>query len=795
MNSLPSPSPRSPRFTRKLLWLAAMAACAQLPVTSLAQQAPADAANARNSATLETVVVSATKRKEDAAKIPLSVSVLSGDTLAEQHVISVADLSRSVPNMSFSGGQQGGGSGLSNIELRGISSQAGSATVGVYMDDVSMTTRNLYSTGSAEPKFFDLDHIEVLRGPQGTLYGASSMGGTIKFISNQPNLKSVENSFSADVSSTNHGGTNYNLSAVYNAPIKTNELALRIGVMAGSTSGYIDQVSQANPSQIVARGINSERDLVVKAALKWQPTPQLSITPSIFYQRVKSEGMDVSHLTDVSGKDLPPNQSDQLLREPGTDRLLVNSLTVNYDLGWSDLTSVTSYFMRDFNRQQDGQAANSQFLGCCLITDAPGKPGLADAVYNLPSAVLLDNRVRQSSQELRFASKGYDGKSPWVWLAGVYLSKLDTTVTDNEPVYGINATFAKYGVSVANTDVLSGGFANAFPNDNAYYSQRRYAETQIALFGEATYYVTPALRLTAGARYLQASERLDRNGDYYFAAGPVASSYSGDFNAVTPKFAVSMDVDRNNSVFASATKGFRLGGANREIPLSICGKELNDVYHLTKSPGTFDSDSLWSYEIGNKSRLLDGKLQLNMSAFYVKWNNIQQSVVLNCTFDFEGNFGTATSHGVEFEAKAKVTPNLTVGLSGGVTNASFSEDVPAINVKAGAQLQGVPKWNAALTGEWRFNTEGAIAGFVRGAARWVGGSRGSFDPANADYDRPGYLTADASIGATMDQWELALYVKNLYNDQTILQKPYVQFLTEAYRQRPRTVGLTLTKSL
>jgi outer membrane receptor protein involved in Fe transport len=420
----------TPRKPRKLLWLAAMAACAQLPVTGFAQQATATDANpsaAKNAATLETVVVSATKRKEDASKIPLSVSVLSGDALAEQHITSVTDLSRAVPNMSFSGGAQGGGSGLSNIELRGISSQAGSSTVGVYLDDVSMTTRNLYSLGSAEPKFFDIDHIEVLRGPQGTLYGASSMGGTIKFISNQPNPKSVENSFSSEVSSTTHGGTNYNLSAVYNAPIKPGELALRLGVQAGSTSGYIDQVSQANPSQVVAKGINSERDLVFKAALKWQPTPQLSITPSLFYQNVKSDGLDVSHLTDINGNKLPDNQTDQLLREPGTDRLLVNSLTINYDMGWSDLTSVTSYYMRDFNRQQDGQAANSEFLGCCLITDPAARPGLAAAVNALPSAVLLGNRVRQTSQELRLASKGYDPKgSPWTWLAGVYLSKLDT---------------------------------------------------------------------------------------------------------------------------------------------------------------------------------------------------------------------------------------------------------------------------------------------------------------------------------------------------------------------------------
>jgi outer membrane receptor protein involved in Fe transport len=256
-----------------------------------------------------------------------------------------------------------------------------------------------------------------------------------------------------------------------------------------------------------------------------------------------------------------------------------------------------------------------------------------------------------------------------------------------------------------------------------------------------------------------------------------------------------MDVDKNNAVFASATKGFRLGGANRSIPQSICGNELKTVYGLDQAPSSFDSDSLWSYEVGSKSRWLDNRVSFNLSAFYVKWTNIQQDVQLSCTYDFEGNFGNATSQGIEMEVKAKVTPNLTMGFFGGTTHATFSEDVPAINAKAGDQLQGVPQWSAALTGEYRFYDEGTVGGFVRGAARWVGASRGSFQSTNPDYDRPSYMTVDASIGANKDAWEFSLFVKNVFNDQTLLQKPYVQFLTEAYRQRPRTIGITLSKAL
>jgi iron complex outermembrane receptor protein len=757
-----------------------------------AQQAGAPAEQRTKSDQVETIVVTATKRPEDVTKVPLSVTVINGEALEEQHIVTFADLTRAVPNLSFSGGAQGGGSGLSNIELRGISSQAGSATVGIYLDDVSMSTRNLYSLGSAEPKFFDIDHIEVLRGPQGTLYGASSMGGTIKFVSNQPNAATTESSFSAELSKTENGGWNSLVSGVYNTPIIPGQLALRMGVMAGRTSGYIDQVSQADPTQVIAKDINSEKDLVFKAAMKWTPNGQLSVTPSVFYQYVKSDGLDVSHLTDISGNPLPPNRTDQLLREPGTDKLLVPSLTIAFDTGRADITSVTSYFKRDFNRQQDGQAANSEFFGCCLIGPSPA--GLAEAVNALPSAVLLDNTARQFSQELRIASKAYEGRGlPLVWLAGVYFSDLKTKVADNEPVFGINATFARFGASTADANVLSGAFPNDFPNDNAYFSERRYKESQGSFFGEATYYLTPSLRLTAGGRYLYAKETLDRDGNFYFANGPVHSSFTGKYHKLTPKVALSWDVAPTHTVFATAAEGFRLGGANREIPLSICGAELLNVYHLTASPGTFDSDSLWSYELGTKSRFLDNRLSINASAFVVKWKNIQQDIQLACTFDFEGNFGKATSKGVEIEARARVTSDLTLGFFGGTTHATFDAPVPSINVDAGAELLGVPKWNAAVNGEYRFFTGSSVGGYFRAAVRWVGPSRGSFDPANPDYSRPSYKTVDASIGTTYQAWDVSLFAKNLLNDQTIVQRPFVQFLTEALRQRPRTIGVLVSR--
>ncbi|MBV8603064.1 MAG: TonB-dependent receptor plug domain-containing protein, partial [Pelomonas sp.] len=215
-------------------------ACLALIATAASAQdkpaAPSDQPQA-----LETVVVTSQKRVEDARKVPLSVSAIGGEALKNNQITDITDLTRNIPNVSFS---SQGGPGLSTIEIRGISSQAGSATVGVYLDDVSLTTRNLYSQGTAEPRFFDLADVEVLRGPQGTLYGASSLGGTIKFISNQPDLKTFGGSVKTTLSDTQHGGLNYDAQGVLNIPLVKGQAALRLGIEHGHDSGYINQVDQ-----------------------------------------------------------------------------------------------------------------------------------------------------------------------------------------------------------------------------------------------------------------------------------------------------------------------------------------------------------------------------------------------------------------------------------------------------------------------------------------------------------------------------------------------------------------------
>jgi outer membrane receptor protein involved in Fe transport len=787
-------------------------------IPAAAQQVAADApGQSASSPEIQEIVVTAQKRKEDVRKVPLSVSVLTAEQLQNNQVSDFSDLSRNVPNVSFN---SQAGAGLSTIEIRGVSSQAGQATVSIYLDDVSLTTRNLYSQGTAEPRFFDIDRVEVLRGPQGTLYGASSLGGTIKFISKQPDPKAFSGTASVSISGTEHGGTNYEAEGVLNIPLVQGSTALRVGVQTGHDSGYIDQVDYKT-LQVIDKGINSSRWDVAKLALKSDLGNGWAITPALFAQQYKSDDIDASFLkvgdssagyeADSPHVDQPLGifQTSKTVREPGKDLLTVPSLTVNGDLGFGDLTGILSGYNRHFTRTQDGTLVNSTYIGYLIgqgNTDPTAGPlvapnaTLGNTVSALSSAVYLDNKIGQTSLELRVASKDYDpAGSPLTWVGGVYYSKTKTEVYDNEPVFGINAAFAAAGVDITDPNQFVGAFANDFPADNSYFSARHYDDKQSSGFGELTYHFGPTLRAAAGLRVLSASQHFTREGDYYFAGGPSSVVIDSGAHATTPHFTVDWDVSPTTSLYANLAKGFRLGGANRPIPDTSAVEADLQTLHLPGTPASFQPDSLWSYEAGSKSRLWGGRATFNAAVYYIDWKDIQQDVVLPTSgYDFETNAGHAKSYGLELDGKLKATEALTLNAAASVTHAVFAEDVPALgfydsgdlHVNKGDRVQDVPKYNASLGFDYEFTVSGDIGGFVRGNGQWTGSSRGNLLNTSPDYERPAYFTADASTGINWDRWAITLFVKNLTNTQTIIQQPSIQSVIEAYRLRPRTIGLT-----
>ena len=758
---------------------------------------------------LETVVVTSQKRLEEARKVPLSVTAIGGETLKNNQILDIGDLTRNVPNISFSG-QSGNGPGLSNIEIRGVSSAAGSATVGVYLDDVSLTTRNLYSQGTAEPRFFDLARVEVLRGPQGTLYGAGSMGGTLRFISKAPDLKAFTGDISAEVSSTSHGGTNYMAQGVLNVPLQTGVAALRIGVQAGHDSGYVDQVDPQT-LKVTNKGINSQDWSVLKLSALVKFNSDWSITPALFYQKTKTDDIDASYLTvgDYqqynAGAPLARFQTSKIQREPGDDKLTVPSLTVNGDLGFADFTGVVNGYKRKFIRTQDGTSVNSSYIGSLI-----SNPAVADVVSYLPSAVYLDNKINQTSVELRLASKDYQaGGLPLTWVAGFYSASTKTDVSDNEPVFGITKAFTDKGVNIYDPTQWvdgSGIYNGAFANDNSYYSARHYNTKQNSVFGELTWNFSSTLRATAGLRYLRSSEDFKREGDFFFAGEGTKDNpthITSKANKATPRFALSWDVSPDTSLYANVAEGFRLGGANRPIPLTIQGN-VDDLAKLglTAAPASFQPDSLWSYELGSKSRLLGGKVTLELAVYHIDWKNIQQDVGLpSAGFDFETNVGKATSDGFEFDLKARAASNLTLNAGGGYNRAVFAGDVPFLgtddnglpNVRKGDPIQGVPKYSLHLGGEYRFAVASVDTVF-RLNGQWTGTSHGTLNRGDTDYERPGYVTADTSWSFSFEKFDLNFFVKNLSNNHKVLQQPTVQYVSQAFYLRPRTIGLNISGS-
>ncbi|SHH45562.1 TonB-dependent receptor [Massilia sp. CF038] len=742
---------------------------------------------------IEVVRVTAQKRQEDPNKVAMSISAVSGVQLQAQHVNDFTDLTRLVPNISFTAasGNGGAGPGTSNIEVRGISSAAGAATVGVYLGEVSITVGNVYTMGSVEPKFFDIDRVEVLRGPQATLYGASSMGGTIKFVPAEPDLKEREFSTYGEYSSTKGGSANYSANVVGNFPLIKDELALRLGVQAQRQGGFIDQVD--GNGALLAENINKVDDQEMRMALKWKPVRALTITPSLYYQKVDAKDISAFNL------ELPNYQAQKQVREPSKDTLFAPNVTVNWDLGSTDLTSSTSYFQRKFDRTQNGSAYNSYSLSTFLTSTDDGgtaPPALIDAVAGLPSAVYLNNQVRQISQELRLSSRPYDAQvSPWTWLGGVYFSNQHTNITENDPIFGVNDTFAQFGFSTSDPDILPGATANAFPNDNAFFGTFHYREKQSSIFGEANYYFTPALHLTVGARYLRGSSTLNQQNGLYLAGAGNNGSSSLSSKAFTPKYALTWEVDPAHTVYSSVSKGFRLGGSNVFVPPTTCGPDLA-ANGIENGPPTYAPDSLWSYEVGSKSRFLNNSVTFNADVFYVKWKNIQQGVYLpTCAYTYNANAGDATSRGLEFELKAKPMAGLTLNASGGWVKAELSNDKGLQNgivgAVAGAPIQGVPKYNASIGAQYNFSVWGDKSAFVMGGVHWVGASKGSLDPEQTDYERPAYHTADFSAGMTFDRVNVSVFVKNALDTDTVIQHPQVASIVQGYRVQPRSIGMSV----
>ena len=779
------------------------------PGLALAQATPAAEAPAGDAG--GEIIVTAQKRSEDIRTVPISVSVLSGAALKDQQIANYDDLSRAVPGVAFNA--VAGEEGRTNIVIRGVSSVSGASTVGVYLDDVSITVPNLYRDGSIEVRLPDIERVEVLRGPQGTLYGDSSEGGTIRYIATPANPDAFGMTLTTDASGTKHGGANFADSATFNLPVVPDKLSLHAAVNYENDSGWVDNYNQQGVLQ--KKGVNSANSLTAHVSATWTPDSTLTITPAVFYQRANNADNAAFY----------PNlglwQQDKEVAEPSRDTVVLGSLSIKKTLGFADLTSVTGFFDRIASRQEDGTYFNSTaFAEFFLDPIYPQyQPQNDSVIANLPSAVEIRTHYRNFSQELRLSSNDTSAGASWLkWVIGAYYSTQSVHNTDYQTINGINSTFQSiYGVPMEQSLVETsygnptygqpgGGAAiTLFPGDVDESDNRTYRQQQVAVFGQVGITFAKGWKLDLGGRFSAAHEDFVSvetgfyqigNLGYQTPGQPASAPYTqdGTSTAFLPKATLYHDVAATSSVYASVAKGFRLPGPTGPIvygPTSVCNGDFQAIGQTTQ-PTQFKSDSLWTYEVGTKNEFAGRRIRLNASGYLTNWNDIQQQIYLpTCGYYFTSNIGNARIWGAEAEFSFKLTPSLSVSATGSVNDAKVIQSNNPIDVAVGQHLIDVPDFTATAGANYLHpvGPSGAVIALVNYA--YIGHSYGSYLVTDTNYYNPSYGVVNASVGYRFGANQLTLYVKNLLNNETIIQRPEINTVTEGYTVHPRTIGLTL----
>ncbi len=733
---------------------------------------------------LDEIIVTSQRREERLQDVPISVSVYSQALMDQQGVRTIDDLSRLTPGVAFVRGSVNNNSDSSDIAIRGIQSTAGAATTGIYIDDTPVQSRHLsFGTFNAYPALFDIERVEVLRGPQGTLFGSGSEGGTVRFITPEPGLKQYSVYARSEVAGTAHGDPIYEIGAGGGGPIIEDALGFRASASIRHEGGYIDRVDW-HTQQIVDHDSNSNKTTTARLAFKWAAVDGLSITPSIYYQKREIDDTSAYWLT-VPGPSDPtgslfqtPFRTGNSIASPSDDRFTLSALKVDWTAGPVRLLSSTSYY----DRRQTAITDYVQYDRAVFIGTPFAAPGV-----QAPTAWADDQK--NFTQELR--AESVDSSAPVTWTAGVfYQHAKENTI---ERVYD-PAILQEIGFPVG---------------DGYIYDQNPFSslDKQIALFGQADVKFTDKLKGTVGLRVARADFTGQAAYTGFVVGPPVSSSVSQTEHPVTPKFGIDYQIDQDDLLYATAAKGFRIGGTNPDIGV-FC--DLSP-YGLTKVPQDYSSDSLWSYELGSKNSLDDHRLLIDASVYYIKWKNIQQNVALACGFQFTSNLGQADSRGLDLQAQFRLNDAVTLGASFGYTDAKYTDttfatptagQIPgALSIAhAGDHLPGSP-WTLSTFGQWNFPVW-AEQGYARFDYQYGAKQTdliAAQDPANggdpsAVPSVPATSFASLRAGVRFGGFDVSLFAQNLFDSRPKLSQsedgPNGTPLFQVITFRPRTIGVT-----
>lgn len=725
---------------------------------------------------LEEVIVTATKRAQSIQDTAMSISALSGETIDKRNLVGMGDYLNALPGVSV----LDQGPGFNSVVIRGISANPqfegieSSPLSGVYFGETSLSGTGFLGN-SADIKLIDMERIEVLRGPQGTLYGDGAMGGVVRNIPKAPDVSQVEGMLHVGYSNTGEEGSGNNIAkGVINIPIIEDTLAIRALAYRFDSSGYYKNTAASDPVTAAAAttfsAVINDRDDVGsnqvvggRVGALWLPTDELTVNFGYLNQNVEQDGWgqtDFGLEGDYSQRRLsiresmtPPHYGLPNDNEGVEDNIEIGSLTIEYDLGWATALSSTSKIRENVEIGRDYSAPLGFY----------------------PWSQLVGYSTEMFSEEVRLISN-LEGKIQF--LLGLYYQEKETVVSN-------------VGVFGGTDPVLNVFFGRAY-DDILLARNIRFRElNQKAFFGELSYKVSDQLKLSAGGRAFH----YDRN--MQFQVFDTARSVAGltvdnsDEDDVSLKASVEYSPIDYGLLYAIWSEGFRLGypvGAN---PFPHCDQDGDGFFDgsdaVAISGRSIDSDFAENIEVGSKISLLDQRLSINAAVYQVNWEGIPISVMLDNNCSTSLNAGKARSRGIELELSYSLSDQLLVNFSSSYIDAELTEDAPGLNAEKGDRLPGSPKYNASLGLEYRFSLKGND-GYLRSDYAYVGGFYNNLKENGPEAGNYGNL--NLKLGIAIDQIEIDLYADNLTNEDSITWVD-AELPNRGNRLRPRTIGFNV----
>ncbi|MFZ4602971.1 MAG: TonB-dependent receptor [Caulobacterales bacterium] len=787
------------------------AGCAAVVVLAFATPALAQAPTKPVSASDNEIVVTATKRATTIQDVPFSINAQTQKDIEKSGAVTLEDLSRNVASLAI----QNLGPGQSQVAVRGVSAgqivrdQPGvKEQVGVYLDE-SVVSLSLFTP---DLDLYDLNRVETLRGPQGTLFGSGSVGGTIRYITNQPNTDKTEGQVEANLNTLADGGTGGHLKAMFNSPFAGGKAAIRAVAYHTEFAGFIDALRQGGR---IDEDVNSGTRSGGRIALTFKPTSNITITPRLIYQEIKTDGFNRQEVFNLYANPFTTTrapvrfaerQQFLLLSEEFKDQTFIGDLTANVAFDGFDLTSVTSYTDRDILVSRDASA---------LTHSVSIDLRLPASILLTPSNLRDTSKVEQITQEVRVAS---NGSGAFKWLLGAFYSDTDRTYAQRLPTPGYDAA----------TDVaLGAGTAaatrNGFGVDSPYNSDLPYNLRQVAVFGEASYDLTDKLTVTAGGRYYDYKEKRSFTSGGLFSNGDRRNDRTSS-DGFSPRVVVSYEAMDGVKLNAQASKGFRLGGVNDPLNVPLCNATDRAQFGGFQS---YRDETLWNYEAGAK--ISRGGVTLNAAAFYTDIKDLQVTLDAgSCSSRISFNVPEAHSQGLEAELSVRPVRGLDLSLSGSIVEAEFDSTVRdsagAVlgGVASGNRLASVPKYQFAANARYSFPASWAgsdAEAFVGASVQTIGSrftqpgdqvagagafsSRLAFGGATGtevtrlNLELSSYTLVNLNAGLSNGPWDLLVFVNNVADENANLAfdrerggRARLGFSTNA----PRTFGATVRRS-